>query len=140
MSRSGYNDYFNDEIWQMICWRGAVKSAIRGRRGQAFLVEMLHALDSLPEKRLVSGDLQDAHGAVCAIGAVGVSRGMAVSKLDPEDYSSVAAEFNISEALTREIVFENDEVSSRETPEQRFERMRQWVESLVLDQSPDDRT
>jgi len=47
MSRSGYSDDCDDQ-WSLICWRGAVKSAIRGKRGQAFLKEMLAALDALP--------------------------------------------------------------------------------------------
>jgi hypothetical protein len=37
MSRSGYSDDL--ENWSLIRWRGAVASAIRGRRGQAFLRE-----------------------------------------------------------------------------------------------------
>ena len=46
MSRSGYTDDMED-MWQHICWRGAVASAIRGRRGQAFLREMLAAMDAI---------------------------------------------------------------------------------------------
>ena len=56
MSRSGYVDG-DDDQWASIRYRGAVKSAIRGRRGQAFLREMLAALDAMPEKRLIAGDL-----------------------------------------------------------------------------------
>ena len=56
MSRSGYVDDMCDE-WALIRYRGAVKSAIRGKRGQAFLREMLAALDAMPEKRLISGAL-----------------------------------------------------------------------------------
>lgn len=56
MSRSGYVDDMGDQ-WAMIRYRGAVSSAIRGRRGQAFLREMLAALDAMPEKRLISGAL-----------------------------------------------------------------------------------
>jgi hypothetical protein len=34
--------------------------------------------------------------------------------------------------MTREIVWINDEAGSyRETPEQRFARMREWVESAI---------
>ena len=43
--------------WSLIRYRGAVKSAIRGKRGQAFLREMLAALDAMPEKRLSAGAL-----------------------------------------------------------------------------------
>ena len=56
MSRSGYVDDMCDQ-WAMIRYRGAVRSAIRGRRGQAFLREMLAALDAMPEKRLTAGAL-----------------------------------------------------------------------------------
>lgn len=56
MSRSGYVDDMCDQ-WALIRYRGAVSSAIRGKRGQAFLREMLAALDAMPEKRLISGVL-----------------------------------------------------------------------------------
>ena len=126
MSRSGYIDDM-DNHWQLIRWRGAVASAIRGKRGQAFLKEMLAALDALPEKRLIADELED-EGAVCAIGSVGKSRGLDMTGVDPHDPESVAGAFSVSEALAREIVYENDEGSyKRETPEQRFDRMRVWV-------------
>jgi hypothetical protein len=46
MSRSGYSDDHSE--WDLIRWRGAVASAIRGKRGQAFLRELLVALDAMP--------------------------------------------------------------------------------------------
>ena len=55
MSRSGYHDGIDQ--WDLIRWRGAVASAIRGKRGQAFLREMLDALDALPEPKLIAHDL-----------------------------------------------------------------------------------
>lgn len=126
MSRSGYVDDYDDQ-WGHICWRGAVKSAIRGRRGQAFLAEMMAALDALPEKKLTRMELESG-GNVCAIGAVGKARGVDMSALDPEDIETVAATFGISDALAREIVFMNDEGTwGPEAEEARFERMRKWV-------------
>lgn len=131
MGRSGYNDDFDNE-WKFIRWRGAVASAIRGKRGQAFLKEMLAALDALPEKRLIADELE-RNGEVCAIGSVGKARGIDMSKLDPEEYSGIAYTFGIAEALAREIEYENDEGGfwNNETPEQRFIRIRKWVESHV---------
>jgi len=41
MSRSGYSD--DCDVWALIRWRGAVKSAIRGARGQAMLRELIQA-------------------------------------------------------------------------------------------------
>lgn len=133
MSRSGYSDDFDDH-WSLICWRGAVASAIRGKRGQAFLREMLAALDALPEKKLIADDLE-ADGCVCAIGAVGKSRGLDMSELDPHDRETVAARFRIPHSLVCEIFFENDgDFSFREeSPESRFIRMRQWIESQLIE-------
>lgn len=129
MSRSGYVDDF-DDYWELIRWRGAVKSAIRGRRGQAFLRELLAAMDSLPERRLVAHELEK-EGAVCAIGAVGKARGIDMSALDPEDIDTVAATFGISNALAKEIVYMNDEFKWGEDDGERFRRMRQWIESEI---------
>lgn len=131
MSRSGYSDEWND--WASICWRGAVESAIRGRRGQAFLKEMLAALDALPEKRLIAHDLE-CNGEVCAIGAVGKARGIDMKPLDPEDYGRVADTFGVARAMAQEIVYMNDERVAQykaETPEQRFDRMRAWVVAQI---------
>ena len=127
MSRSGYSE--DHEQWTMIRWRGAVASAIRGKRGQAFLREMLAALDAMPEKRLIGHELE-YDGNVCAIGSVGKARGLDMSELDPEDPYTVANVFGIARAMAAEIVFENDEGAgywSKETPEARWHRMRAWV-------------
>lgn len=127
MSRSGYVDDF-DDAWELIRWRGAVASAIAGKRGQDFLYEMLHAMAALPERKLIADELECEDGAVCAIGAVGKARGINMKGIDPEDRDRVAALFGIAPALAAEIVFMNDEWSHGETPEARFERMRSWVE------------
>jgi hypothetical protein len=124
MSRSGYDDCC--EGWELIRWRGAVASAIRGKRGQAFLREMLAALDALPAPRLIEGELA-FHGEVCALGAVGKARAMDMSGIDVEDHERVARAFDIPHALACEIMFEND-AWWRDTPEMRFVRMRQWIE------------
>lgn len=127
MSRSGYSE--DCEGWDWIRWRGAVASAIHGRRGQAFLKEMLAALDALPEKKLTSWELEK-DGAVCAIGAVGKARGVDMTKLDPEYPEGIAKAFDIAAAMTKEIVYENDEGGpyyGGETDERRFERMRAWI-------------
>ena len=88
MSRSGYVDDVDDN-WDLIRWRGAVKSALRGKRGQAFLKEMIEALDALPEKMLI-GNTLEADGMVCAMGAVGLKRGVDMAKIDPEEREHLA--------------------------------------------------
>lgn len=108
MSRSGYSDDYDN--WDLIRWRGAVASAIRGKRGQAMLRELLTALDALPEKRLAAGALQTADGEFCTLGALGRYRGIDMSNIDPEDRDAVAEAFGVADALTAEIMFENDEM------------------------------
>ena len=107
MSRSGYSDDL--DTWDLIRWRGAVKSAIRGKRGQALLREIAAALDAMPVKELAAESLVTADGDYCTLGAVGAARGIDLTLLDPEDPDQVARAFGVAEALVKEIVFHNDE-------------------------------
>jgi hypothetical protein len=127
MSRSGYCEDYDWDEGQANLYRGAVASAIRGKRGQTFLREMLAAMDALPEKKLIAGELETANGAVCAIGALGKARKIDMANIDPEDAETVAHLFGISDKLAREVVYTNDEWFDRETPEHRFEKMRAWI-------------
>jgi hypothetical protein len=128
MSRSGYSE--DCEGWEWIRWRGAVASAIRGKRGQEFLRKLLAALDGLPVKRLIKHELE-MDGEVCAIGAVGRMQGLDMSNIDPTEAEEVGAAFNIPPALVKEIVYVNDEWCWRDTPEQTFENVRKWVLSQL---------
>ncbi|PTQ70398.1 hypothetical protein [Pseudomonas sp. GV071] len=141
MSRSGYSD--DCENWSLICWRGAVNSALKGKRGQAFLRELAEALDAMPVKRLITEELK-ADGEFCTLGALGNARGLDMSVIDPDDTETVAFKFGIARAMACEIVFENDDSSSvriinddgsigwrRERPEERWVRMRKWVERNI---------
>lgn len=126
MSRAGYSDDGDCDQWSLIRWRGQVASAIRGRRGQDFLLELIAALDALPEKILIDDDLQ--RGAnVCAIGSVGLRRGVDMSQIDPYDYDTLAGKFGIAHQLVREIEYTNDEASWGLTPEQRWKFVRDWA-------------
>lgn len=139
MSRSGYHDDFND--WSLICWRGAVVSALRGKRGQAFLKEMLVALKALPFHVLAKNELETSTPmslshwgmhpveTVCALGAVGKARGIDMSNLDPEDSATISHVFGIAEAMAREIVYINDECDyyNISSPEKRYYEMMDWI-------------
>ena len=125
MSRSGYVDEISDQ-WRHIRWRGAVNSAIKGKRGQSFLQELADALDELPQRRLIAGDLE-RDGDVCAIGALGLKRNVLMYSINPEDSDLVADSFGVARALVCEIEYINDEWYASETPEQRWKRMREWV-------------
>ena len=126
MSRHGYSDDIDQ--WALIKWRGQVMSAMRGKRGQELLVDLVKALDAISEKVLIAGDLIDNEGDVCALGAVGVWRGLPVNDLDPEEPESIAEAFDIAEQLAREISYVNDEGGRwDETPRTRWERVRAWA-------------
>ena len=125
-------------------WRGQVASAVRGKRGQKFFRDLIDALDALPEKRLITHDLIKG-GEVCALGALGMKRGIELEKLDPEDPEAVGAKFDIAHQLAAETVYMNDEANDwrlvdgkyvRETPEQRWQRMRNWAASNIKTQTP----
>lgn len=115
-------------------------SAIRGKRGQSFLKEMLAALDALPAKRLIRNELQDEyeHNAVCALGAVGRARRLPMDTVDPYDHESVASLFGIPHALASEVMFMNDDAWWRLPPDELFTKMRGWVESQITPEDMSD--
>jgi len=136
MSRSGYTDDYDwDNQIGFINYRGAVKSALRGARGQAFLQEMLEAMAAMPKHELISGELV-REGAACALGTVAIKRGLDVSNLDPDDADSVAAKFGISVAMAREIMWANDEMHYGElTDAARFDAVRKWIEGELYERN-----
>lgn len=130
MSRSGYSD----EGEGINLWRGAVRSALRGKRGQAALQALGEAMDAMPVKTLAAASLVNADGEFCTLGVLGQSRGMDMSQLDPDDWEAVAKAFGLSEAMVREIVYLNDE---RCTPydypgEKRWLFMRDWIAKQLV--------
>lgn len=159
MSRSGLSDDDNDDPLAYGRWRAAVRRAMSGRRGQAFLREAIAVLDAMPDKRLIrehlvfdgsqpvwsgsevivgADELVDRNGvimpigSVCLLGAVGQARHLDMSDIDPEDMDTVAPAFDIADSMAREIVYWNDEGGDRnETPEQRWQRMRKWIERNI---------
>lgn len=132
MSRSQYG--YELDQWDLIRWRGAVKSAIRGARGQLFLRDALTALDAMPDKRLIANALKDEDGEYCLMGAVAAHRGVEVSHLDPEEPEDVAAAMGIAPAMAQEIAEEND--YRHYTPEKRYEEMRAWVVANLRKETP----
>jgi hypothetical protein len=138
MSRSGYSDDYG--IFENIKWRGQVASASRGKRGQAFFLDLIRGLDSLTEKKLISQMLQCQDG-MCALGVVGYRRGIDLSPFNPkngeyEDDDSktgnIANILNIAPQLARETVYINDEANwENETPEKRWIRVRSWAVSNI---------
>lgn len=131
MSRSGYSE--DCEMWDLIRWRGAVRAALNGKRGQAFLRELAEAMDAMPEKRLVAHALQNEAGEVCALGVVGQARGIDLEEFETDDAEGIADAFGLARAMVREIEYENDEGTYRtETPGERWSRMRAWVDARIV--------
>ena len=141
MSRLCQDDY-GFEPWMEGQQAGAQQSAIRGRRGQQLLRDLVGGLDALPAPELSAGALEDeATGCCCAFGAVRRHRGAAAvplyfdpmeEDLDPPHY---AEPFDVAPALAWAVVevnecwsTNNDEAARR----QRWQRVRDWaVERLV---------
>ncbi len=130
MSRSGYSDDWDGDGLPPELYYQAVARAIKGKRGQAFLRELATAMDAMPEKVLIEGDLVDEHGDCCTMGVVFKSRGIDAEKVDPYDRNEVADAIGIAPSMAAEIAYANDQdfcSGKGETPEQRWVRMRAWV-------------
>lgn len=149
MSRHGYSDDADNEGGALAMWRGRVASSIRGKRGQVMLRELRDALDSMPEKRLVSRLLQTKDGECCTLGRLAQVKGLDLTEHEHDDEyelaelnETLAVTFNVAECLVQEIEYENDECGRcvpggsgnrwrEETPEERWERMRRWVAKRI---------
>ncbi|MGH8258541.1 MAG: hypothetical protein ACREUG_02495 [Steroidobacteraceae bacterium] len=131
MGRHGlYDGGDAEDVLEYGRWRGAVAATIRGRNGQAFLRELLAALDAIESQCLIGEALENEHGEVCALGAVGRARGLDLQAVDYEDYESVAKFFGISEKLAQEIMWINDKWTRRNNvPDKRLRYLtvRRWV-------------
>lgn len=145
MSRSGYSDdgaESAEEQWAHIRWRGAVNSALRGKRGQAFLRELIEVLDAMPVKELhadlfVDDDPEATTCRVCAMGAVWKARGLPTDEsmryVDPDDWEAFeqteafGEQLGIAPAMAREIASINDDPYGCYSPRQRYEAVRRWA-------------
>lgn len=140
MSRSGYSE----DCEYLELWRGAVDRAIAGRRGQTLLQELEAALLALPEKRLCAFDVANPKtGEVCALGAVALKRRLdkgavrlaALREIEEEfpegvEAETMCGEFNIAEALAKEITYINDEAAPADA-QRRYEHVLRWVQSKI---------
>jgi hypothetical protein len=136
MNRSSYAEA-EFCCWDVVRWRGAVASAIKGRRGQSLLKRLRAAFDAHPDKKLVANSFA-ADGAFCTLGLLAHHKGIDLSNINPSavDYERLADKFDVSEALVREIMFENDEGMcpdhySNSDEEERFVNMRRWIERHI---------
>lgn len=147
MNRSGYSEGNSDCDWDWIRWRGAVASALRGKRGQSFLNELLSVLDNMPKKRLIDKELQNSEGEVCAVASIMKARGISTD-IPVDDYDAIADLVGVNAKLVQELEWINDTASeyiawpytSRgpfnwyedKSPERRWALVRQWVEQKLI--------
>lgn len=134
MSRSGYADDCDD----IVLYRRAVGNALAGKRGRAFLQEMAEVLDAMPVKELSRGELRSGKylDQVCALGAV-VNARCVHPDGDPNDRHDIGRTLGIAPCMAAEIMHENDDDmhmgDPNETPSQRWQRMRRWVDHMLED-------
>ena len=129
MSRSGYRDDYDYDGPNP--WPASVARSIKGKRGQNFLKELAAAMDAMPEKALITDELVTADGSCCTIGVVCKARGLDVSNVEVEDSEAVGEVVGISKYMASEIEYFNDEVCENQTPEERWVRMRAWVQCRI---------
>lgn len=139
MSRYCDNDDYDYEPWMEGQAAGAMRSAIRGRRGQRLLRDLIDGLDALPKPELAAGSLEDPEtNCVCALGAVMLQRqrnGHAVllrfDPTDPDiDWRDLAEPFDISETLANAVVSTNEmysESNSELARRRRWQYVRDWA-------------
>ncbi len=134
MSRIQYKD---DEEYggEFALWQANCKRSLRGKRGQAALRELEAALIALPEKRLISGVIED-DGQVCAVGAVIKARGMIEEAYKAEDDGDTtdaiaASMLGWPSLVAWKIVELNDEECDGLTEAHRYERVLARVRELL---------
>lgn len=140
-----YQDDYGFEPWMQGQQAGALRSAIRGNRGQQFLRDLVAALNALPEPKLSAGALEDEEtGCCCAFGAVRRYRGTDAVPLyfDPQekdlDPPHFVEPFNVATALAWEVVEANEgrSVSNSEAAmRQRWSSVRAWAARQLLPQA-----
>lgn len=144
MGRSGYCEDYDGEVNPEL-YRHAIERAIKGQRGQHFLKTLAIEMDAMSEKKLIAGELVDEDGQCCTMGVVLKAKGIDPSPVDYGDREHVARLINIAPSLAAEIAYMNDDdfgleaepkpgaISgmNTETPEERWIRMRAWVEGKI---------
>jgi hypothetical protein len=133
--------YYDDDYWsdppQEGLAAGALCSAIRGKRGQRFIRDLVQALDALPLPELAAGALEDEEtGCCCAFGAVRRFRGAHAVPLwfhpMEEDMTpgNLAEPFNVSKTLAWAVVQANEDGmtgNNQSTRRFRWKRVRDWA-------------
>jgi hypothetical protein len=138
MSRNYYSEDYEENAMHFL-WPAIIARSINGKRGQKFLNALATAMDEMPEKRLIAGRLITPEGECCTMGVICKARNIDVSDIHYNDPEEAAKLLNISPTMAFEIVFQNDDYfdynphigKTQETPDERWIRMRAWVDSKI---------
>jgi len=146
MSRLYQDDYGGFEPWMEGQQAGALRSAIRGRRGQQLLRDLVAALDALSVPELSAGALEHEElGCCCAFGVVRRYRGPDAvplyyhpteEDLDPPHFTEP---FNVAPALAWAVVESNEgwsDSNQESARRQRWARVRAWAVKHLLAVEP----
>lgn len=159
MSRfDGYGDDCDQEPGHW--YRIDVERAFRSKPGQDRIRQMCVALDAMPVHELIAGELRDygytdedepCHGQVCTLGAFAAYRFMqadaeldfdhAVADLPDENDQWLVADWmkrslNFPFRMAQHIEWVNDEELGSGTPEDRWLRMRAWLQVQLSNPDP----
>lgn len=136
MGRSGYTEIEDSEdVGRAGLYLGRVANSIRGKRGQAALVNIVKALDAMEKKELVEGSFNTESG-VCTLGALGLFLEINTDDLEVEegvfsddevDCELAGSKFNITACMAAHIMWENDEMWTNSSPHGRWQGMRAWA-------------
>jgi hypothetical protein len=124
-------------------YEAAKRSAIRGRRGQRLLRDLIEGLDALPKPELSAGALGDRrNGCVCALGAVALQRGEKFDKLAKDngewgpDGIVFDALLDISVTLANEVMSTNDDwcdgSNMKADRRSRWRHVKAWAENQII--------
>jgi hypothetical protein len=136
MTRLHYYDDDSDPSQEGLA-AGALRSAIRGKRGQRFIRDLVQALDALPLPELAAGALEDEEtGCCCAFGAVRRFRGADAVPLwfhpmeEDMNPDNLVEPFNVSKTLAWSVVQANEDGmigNDKSTRRLRWKQVRDWA-------------
>lgn len=130
---------------QAFLWEANLERSLKGKKGQASLRELEFALLALPEKRLITDELENLKGEVCALGALARFKGKEnpktakVLETDDDAYYfddddrmetasvELAATMGVPKMVALAIVYVNDDEWQPLTPEQRYDKVLKWT-------------
>ena len=142
MSRHGYTENGEEDTLAFGRWRAQVANAIRGRRGQRLLRDLVAGLEAMPaDRRELHAVVIDDGEHACALGVVARVRGLDLKDLNPFDddgefldeweiddlhlSDALSSRLDVADQLAREVMYLNDDGPS--DPRERWRQMYGWA-------------